>query len=312
MNWDDLRYVLAISRGGGLNAAARQLGVNTSSVFRRLGALEKQLEVRLFERMRTGYRLTPAGEAFAEAAGRIEQETASVERKIKGTDTRLEGHIRLNSSDVVVQYLLPEWLAEFRQKYPDLTMEIAVTADYVDLSKRDADVVIRATSSPPEHLVGRNTGPWGQAAYASKRYLDRVGRNRPLADYEWLQFEGPMRRSPMAKWIDENVDEASVKLWFDAFTTLRSALDAGLGCSVLPCFTGDGDPQLEQLPGTHNLPNSSLWVLTHPDLRRSARIHAFMEFFATRLVATRAALIGKPAARNVRPQGKARRAIPHR
>jgi len=149
MNWDDLRYVLAISRGGGLNAAARQLGVNTSSVFRRLGALEQQLEVRLFERIRTGYRLTPAGEAFAETAGRIEAETASVERKIKGTDTRLEGHIRLNSSDIVVQYALPKWLAEFRQTYPDVTMEIAVTADYVDLSKRDVDVVIRATSSPP-------------------------------------------------------------------------------------------------------------------------------------------------------------------
>src|SRR5690349_17935107 len=159
MNWDDLRYVLAISRGGGLNAAARQLGVNTSSVFRRLGALEQQLQVRLFERIRTGYRLTPAGEAFAETAGRIEAETASVERKIKGTDTRVEGHIRLNSSDIVVQYALPKWLAEFRQTYPGVTIEIAVTADYVDLS-----------------------------AYASKRYLDRVGRNRPLADYEWLQY----------------------------------------------------------------------------------------------------------------------------
>ena len=152
MNWDDLRYVLAISRGGGLNAAARQLGVNTSSVFRRLGALEQQLQVRLFERIRTGYRLTPAGEAFAETAGRIEAETASVERKIKGTDTRLEGHIRLNSSDIVVQYALPKWLAEFRQTYPHVTMEIAVTADYVDLSKRDVDVVIRATSSPSKCL----------------------------------------------------------------------------------------------------------------------------------------------------------------
>jgi DNA-binding transcriptional LysR family regulator len=300
MNWDDLRYVLAISRGGGLNAAARQLGVNTSSVFRRLGALEQQLDVRLFERMRNGYRLTPAGEAFAEAAGRVEAETASVERRIKGTDTRLEGHIRLNSSDAVVQYLLPRWLAEFRQTYPHLTMEIAVTADYVDLSKRDVDVVIRATASPPEHLVGRNTGPWGLAAYASKRYLDRAGRNRPLADYEWLHFEGQLRRSPMAKWIEKNVDEASIKLWFDAFTTLRSALNADLGCSALPCFTGDSDPELEQLPGTHGMANSSLWVLTHPDLRRSARIHAFMEFFATRLVAARAALIGKPAPTSAR------------
>src|SRR5258708_28385926 len=97
MNWDDLRYVLAISRGGGLNAAARQLGVNTSSVFRRLGALERQLEVRLFERIRTGYRLTPAGEAFAETAARSEAETPSGGRKSKATATPLGGHHRLHT-----------------------------------------------------------------------------------------------------------------------------------------------------------------------------------------------------------------------
>ena len=206
-----------------------------------------------------------------------------------------------------MQYVLPGWLAEFRQIYPDVTLEIAVTADYVDLSKRDVDVVIRATSSPPEHLVGRNTGPWGLAAYASKRYLDRVGRKRPLADYEWLHYEGQLRRSPMAKWIEKNVDEASIKLWFDAFTTLQSALGAGLGCSALPCFTGDGDPALEQLPGTYAMSNSSLWVLTHPDLRRSARIHAFMEFFATRLVAAREVLIGKRAPATARPKAATRK-----
>ena len=131
------------------------------------------------------------------------------------------------------------------------------------------------------------------------------GRNRPLADYEWLQYEGPVRRSPLAKWIDQNVDEASIKLWFDAFTTLRSALNADLGCSALPCYTADNDPELEQLPGTHAMSGSSLWVLTHPDLRRSARIHAFMEFFSTRLVATSKALIGKPAPTTARPKAEA-------
>ena len=179
-----------------------------------------------------------------------------------------------------MQYALPKWLAEFRQTYPDVTMEIAVTADYVDLSKRDVDVVIRATSSPPEHLVGRNTGPWGLAAYAcSKRYLDRVGRNRPLADYEWLQYDVPVRRSPLAKWIDQNVDDASIKLWFDAFTTLLSALNADLGCSALPCYTGDNDPELEQLPGTHAMSGSSLWVLTHPETaasRADPRLHGVL------------------------------------
>jgi DNA-binding transcriptional LysR family regulator len=292
MEWDDLRYVLAINRAGGLNAAARVLGVNPSSVFRRLGALEKRQEVRLFERLRSGYRLTAAGEAYAEAAERMEEEVLKVQRQVKGADTRLEGHIRVSVPEEVARYLLPRWLPEFRQTYPGLSLEISCSTQFVNLSKREIDVVIRGTSAPPEHLVGRRAGRLGMAAYASKQYLDRVGRGRPLAEYDWLGLSGALAQTPMARWMSEQVPESRVLMRGDQMAAVRAMLDAGLGCATMACFACDGDPELERIPGTHQMMKADVWVLTHPDLRRSARIRAFLTFFGTRLAKIEPELMG--------------------
>ncbi len=294
MDWDDLRYVLAISRAGGLNGAARSLGVNPSSAYRRLEALEKALEVRLFERLRAGYRLTPAGEALAEAAEKMEREALGVEGRIKGSDVRLEGHIRLSTSEAVAQHLVTPWLAEFRDTYPGLTLDIASTNQIVDLSKREADVVIRGTAHPPEHLVGRQTGRIHFAAYASKTYLDRVGRGRPLADYDWLGFDGPMLRVHQAKWLAAHIPDARIRLRYDSFAPLRLAVGSNLGCAALPWFACHDDAMLERLPGTANATDFHLWVLTHPDLRKSARVRAFLQFFGTRLAALDDSVMGSP------------------
>lgn len=293
MDWDDLRYVLAISRAEGLNGAARALGVNPSSVYRRLEALEGKLEVRLFERLRTGYRLTPGGEALAEAAERMEREALAVERRVQGADVKLEGHLRMSTSEAFALYLLPRYLAEFRDTYPGLTLDVGVTNQVVDLSRRDADVVIRATAQVPEHLVGRKTGRIAFASYASKTYLDRVGRGRPLADYDWLGFDGQMTRVHQAAWLLAHVPESRIRLRFDGFGPIRQALLSDLGCAALPCFACDRDPQLERLPDTHVETDIHVWVLTHPDLRRSARVRAFMQFFGARLTAIEAQLLGR-------------------
>jgi DNA-binding transcriptional LysR family regulator len=292
MDWDDLRYVLAIARGGGLSGAARSLGVNNSSVYRRLEGLEKSLEVRLFDRLRSGYRLTPAGEALAEAAARMESEAHSAERHVRGTDVRVEGHLRMSTSDAVAAHLLPPLLAEFRDLHPGLTLDISATNLVVDLTKRDADVVIRATTAPPEHLVGRSVGNVAFASYATPSYLDRVGRGRPLAEYEWLGFDGILRHLRQYAWLEKNVPESRIRLRFDHFGALRNAGVAGIGCMALPCFACDDDPALERIPNTYQTTDLQFWVLTHPDLRRSARVRAFLQFFGTRLSAMEHRLLG--------------------
>lgn len=292
-NWDDLRYVLAISRGGGLAPAARQLGVNSSSVYRRLEALEAQLDVRLFERLRSGYTLTEAGEALAETAERMEAEALSVERRVLGTDLKLEGHIRLSTSEALAFYMLPAHLAEFRAQYPNVALTVSVNNQLVDLSRRDADVVIRVSGAAPEHLIGRSVGRIGFASYATPAYLDRLGRERPLSDYDWIGFEGPMSLIRQARWMTEHVPTARQMLRVDSLGAAYEATVAGIGCGALPCFAADHDPRLERLRGSHVRTEAEVWVLTHPDLRKSARIRACLQFFGTRLAASADRLLGR-------------------
>lgn len=296
MDWDDLRYVLAISRTAGLSPAARQLGVNPSSVYRRLEALEKQLEVRLFERLRSGYRLTESGEALAEAAARMENEALAVERHVRGTDVRLQGHLRVSTSEALAMYALPAHLAEFRSMYPDVSLDVFVTNQLADLTRRDADVAIRATAIPPDHLVGRSVGKVGVAAYASRAYLDEHGRGRPICEYDWIGYEGQLAHIRQARWTDQNIPAHRTKLRFDSMAAVVTAVAHGVGCGSLPCFAGDDDPRFERLPGTRLETDVQIWLLTHPDLRRSARIRACLQFFGSRLAADGARLIGRPDA----------------
>ncbi len=294
MDWDDLRYVLAISRAAGLSPAARALGVNPSSVYRRLEALEQRLEVRLFERLRSGYRLTESGEALAEAAARMEAEAMSVERRVLGTDVKLQGHIRVSTSEALALHALPAYLAEFRSMYPDVSLDVSATNQMADLTRRDADVAIRATATPPDHLVGRSVGKVGVASYASPAYLDRAGRGRPLVEYDWIGFDGQLAHVRQARWTATNIPESRLKLRFDSIGAVVEAVARGVACGSLPCFTADDDPRFERLPGSYLATDVEVWVLTHPDLRKSARIRACLQFFGTRLAADAARLLGRP------------------
>jgi DNA-binding transcriptional LysR family regulator len=296
MDWDDLRYVLAISRTAGLSPAARQLGVNPSSVYRRLEALEKELEVRLFERLRSGYRLTESGEALAEAAARMENEALSVERQVKGTDVRLQGHIRVSTSEALAMYALPSHLAEFRSMYPEVSLDVSATNQMVDLTRRDADVAIRATAVPPDHLVGRSVGRVGVAAYASAAYLDAQGRGRPVEAYDWIGYDGQLAHIRQARWTNQHIPPERQKLRFDSIAAVVTAVAHGVGCGSMPCFAADGDPRFERLPGTWQETDVQIWLLTHPDLRRSARVRACLQFFGSRLAAESARLLGAPDA----------------
>ena len=295
MKWDDMRYVLAISRAAGLNPAAKALGVNPSSVYRRLEALEEELSVRLFERLRSGYELTEAGEALAETAQRMEGEILAAERKLLGSDVRLEGHLRMSSSEAFAFYTLPEMLVEFRQLYPGVRLDLSVSNQVVDLTRRDADVVVRATRQPPEHLVGRSVARIGFASYATPAFLERWGAGRPLPEYEWVGFDMSLSRLVQAQWLDRSIPESRQVLRCDSFGAVVEAVAADVGCGSLPCVVGDRDPRFRRLPGTHVETDVQLWVLTHPDLRRSARVRACLQFFGTRLAARAELILGREA-----------------
>ena len=297
MDWNDLRYVLEIARGGSLSAAARLLHVNISSVYRRLEALEGRMGVRLFERRRDRYRLTAAGQALADAGGRMESEALDADRRVRGTDNRIEGPLRLSTGEAVALHLLPRYLDDFSAMYPGISLEVGVTDEVIDLSRRDVDVVIRDSARAPEHLVGRKAARLAIAAYATPSLLDRLGRRLPLGEYPWLAFDGGLSRLAEALRFAEHAASAKRRLTFDSLGALRAAVCAGLGVGLFPCFMCDEDPRLERLPGTLVETSVYLWVLTHPDLRRSARVRVFLEYFGTRLAAESSRLLGKVGTR---------------
>src|SRR5690554_1981895 len=187
-NWDDLRVFLAVARAGSLSGAARALGVNHSTVFRRIGAFEQMLGVRLFERLPNGYLLTPAGEAMREGALRVEEEIAGLSRKVTRQDLRLSGTVRVTTIDMLAFGLLPRHIAGFRKDYPGIEIELVVGNATLNLGRREADIALRVGSEPPESLVGRRVGRLVFAVYGSADYCAEK-RDPDLAQHDWIGFD---------------------------------------------------------------------------------------------------------------------------
>src|SRR5918997_5171671 len=155
MDWEDLRYALAVADASSLAAAARGLGVNHTTVLRRVNGFEERLGLRLFDRLPTGYALTAGGEELLAAARRMAETVTELERKLSGQDLRLEGTLRVTTTDTLMAPLLPPVLARFRALHPGIVVEVATANAFANLTRRDADVAIRPALEPPETLVGR-------------------------------------------------------------------------------------------------------------------------------------------------------------
>lgn len=184
IEWDDLRYILAVANAGSLAGAARKLGVNHTTVLRRVGAVEDRLGLRLFERMPTGYVLTAGGDELIAAAHQIDDTVTSLERKLVGQDLRLSGTIRITSTDTLMVSILPEILAEFRAAHPGIGIEVAISNFMLNLTKREADTAIRPAKNPPEALVGRRIAKIAFAIYGSSQYLSERRKIDDLAAHQ--------------------------------------------------------------------------------------------------------------------------------
>lgn len=277
MDWDDLRLVLAVARGGSLSAAARWLGVNHSTVFRRLAALEAQLGVRLFERLPEGYRPSAAGADLTAAAERVEAEMQALDRRLAGRDARLAGSLRLTAPDDVVETLLMDPLGRFLTAYPEVRLEVVVDNRMLSLTRREADVALRPTLEPPEVLVGRRVAPLGSAVYGAPD-LAAAARDRPLAELPWVGWDEGSGPAAVTRWIADHVPVEAIRWRGNSLLNQASACRLGLGLAILPCFLGDAGGDLERISGPEDAWNTDLWLLTHPDLRATARVRALMDF----------------------------------
>ena len=271
MDWDDVRLFLAVTRNVTLVQASARLGTSHSTVSRRLAALQARIKVPLFDRSRGGYARTEAGEAFYESALRMEAEFLGLTRTLAGRDALDAQTVQVSVPDVLANHLAPH-LAAFRRREPRIRLEIGVDNSPVDLDRREADIVLRASRGPQPHLVGTRVGQTAWAVYAAR---SRRPRTVDDADLPWIGYAKSLAALPVAQWMREHVPEERIALRTDSSVAAEAYARAGLGAACLWCLAGDRDRQLVRL--TPPLPDvaSDLWLLTHPDLSRSERVGGF-------------------------------------
>jgi DNA-binding transcriptional LysR family regulator len=279
--WEELRYFLAVAKSRNLSKAAKTLGVNHSTVFRRMATLEKSLGVRLVERMADGYVLTGAGEEMLASLTQIDEEITSLHLRLRGQDHQLTGVIRVTTSDALAQKFLQTYFPGFRKQYPDIHIELITSNSFFNLSKREADVALRPTRNPSEGLVGRKLCIISWALYGSKKYLRRRGRPATpgeMAQYEIISTDESLSHIAAIRWLKSYVPDEAIVLSCSSVTPMFTAATAGLGLCPLPCWMGDVEPSLIQIFPPLRENASELWLLTHRDLRHTARIRVFMDY----------------------------------
>jgi len=228
LSWDDLRTVLAIAEAGSLSGAARRLDVSHATVFRRLGTIEERLGVQLFERGRAGYTPTTAGEDVAGAAKRIESEVVGVERRVAGRDLLPSGTLRVTTTDTLLNGLLSPILAGFRQTYPEIALEVAVSNVLLSLSRREADVAVRPTESPPENLVGRRVGRLAQAVYGAAAVFS--GAEAPGFDsVDWIGPDETLWYRQLDQWMKQQGHDARCRYRVDSLQGMQTGVADGIG-----------------------------------------------------------------------------------
>ena len=293
MEWNDLNIILAIGRSGSLSGAARALKMNHSTVFRRINAIEQKSGVRFFERIHTGYILTEAGEAAMRAAEYIDDEVHTLSRELLGRDLRLQGTIRVTAPEGIAMQLLVPHLASFSRSHPEIHIDLAVTSIALHLSRREADLAVRVTNNPPETAIGRRVCGFRFGIYASKNYLKK--HHQPiLEDCDWLIPDGSSDWFLTSFWKKLGLTRANIVFSSNHIMSIMEAAREGLGIAPLPCFMGDRDKKLVRVIDPPEEMTLALWLLTHPDLRHTARVKALTNYLYTALSNDKNLLEGYP------------------
>ena len=292
---DDLRLLQAIGENGSLSAASRKLRLDHSNVFRRLGGMEQRLGVRLFDRARDGYAPTPAGETAIATAARVLAEIELLERRLAGEDLRPSGIVRITTTDTLAPFLAP-LLAQFRTAHPEIVTEVITSNAFFTLTRHDADVALRPASQPGDALVGRKVAEAAFAVYGSKPLAMRLKSKRAsLETLDWVGFDDSIAHIGAAQWMMAHIPSERVVHRSNSVLAIEEAARAGMGLALIPCFQGERAPELVRLSDIIPEAMTPIWLLTHRDLRRVARVRVFLDFMAEAIGRNRAALDLKKA-----------------
>lgn len=303
IDWDDVRYFLAVARGGSVRAAAGRLGVNHSTVLRRVAQLEERLGARMFEKLPSGYRLTAAGEEVLELATQMEASSHQLETRVFGRDQGVRGPLRVTMAPTLATHLLMPDLAGFARLHPDIEMEILSSGDLANLTNREADVAIRVVydrKTLPLNLHALKGPDVFGAVYLARDRLTEWRANEPNP-FRWIVISShgipDWAREVPAMGVPFRVTDGEAQI---------AAVRQGLGITTLPCFVGDADPSLARAPGMGLHMYGTLWTLTQGETRKTKRVRLFTEFISRRLAANAPLLGGAVWEERLKPAGRCR------
>jgi DNA-binding transcriptional LysR family regulator len=279
-SWDDLRFVLAVARHGGLASAAASLGVNHSTMFRRLNALEREIGSKLFERLAGNYRATASGQRMIETAERMETEALALDRELTGRDTRLSGQLRVTCSETMGFKVLMPLIARFRKMHPGILIDLTIENRVIDMARREADVALRATRPSQGDLFGRKLADVQWGLFASPGYLKANGTPKSIAELGehavigWPELSIHTRAGA---WISKHVPPDAIGFRVPGFVHQCIAARDGLGVALLPVYLAAGEKHLVPVLPPMKDPVTEIWIVTHRSLKDTARVRAFMD-----------------------------------
>lgn len=296
-DWDDLRHFLAVARHGSTIQAAKALGINQSTVQRRIAALERQLGRRVFEKRPEGYRLTRLGEELRPIAERVETDIADFTRHSASSDTELVGTIRVTCPETAGYRIMKSPIIEtFHARYPGLRVEMVMVDRILDLARGEADIAFRTSDPKDDALVARKVAevPW--AVFASRAYIERRGAPKSpdeIANHDVVHFDGPIAEHPGARWLKRVAPQARIAARCTSTPALVLAVKSGAGLSPLPVIAVEGEPDVVRL--FDQIPELRLpfYLLIHRDMQRTPRVRAFCDFVASERKAFRELLVGR-------------------
>ena len=301
VEWGDLKFALVVAETGTLAGAARALGVNHSTVLRRIRGLEEGLGVSLFERHARGYVTTPAGDELVQTAREIEQHTGALERRLGGHDQRLSGVVRVSTADVTAEHL-SQVLRDFRRAYPKIAVELDISTETRDVARGETDIALRVTPSPPESLHGRRLARAALAVYAAESYVAEHATPMRADAVDWvIMAEHQVGRTSFGAWQRAHVPEDRIAARMGAVLPASTAIRSGLGVGILPCGHADMVPGLVRLGPVLEGVDFDLWLLTHPDLRRVARVRVVLDWVAEAFGSHRRSIEGEEPSRTPLP-----------
>lgn len=284
LSLNDLALLLALVRGRTLGGAAERLKLDASTVFRSVKRIEKELGELLFERGRQGYLPTDLARELASYAERIESQLQEAREAASKSSAEPSGVLRITTTDTILHGLLLPVLDRFTAAYPKIDLELMVTNALADLSRREADVAVRATKKPPEHLVGSRLGTLASAVFVARSYLARSPHPLRLEQADWVALGDSLPDHPSVRWLRQRHPKVVPRYRCNSVLSVADSVVWGLGVGVAPMLLLKDKPEVEIVEGPVAELETDLWILAHPDVRHLQRVKLLFDFLRENVV----------------------------